>query len=558
MAEQKNLRLAEQMKAKCGKPIEPGPPVVYKLPVVEDMKDTAKNIFKCHVDLGNPIPGEHEKVLMVLGATGAGKSTTINGMVNYILGVEWEDDFRFKLITDETIESQAHSQTQKISAYTFHKMEGSRVPYALTIIDTPGFGDTRGLKRDKEITSQIKAFFSLPSKKGIDHLDGIGFVTQASHARLTPTQKYIFDSILSTFGKNIASNIFMMVTFADGKRPAVLDAIEDAKIPFTKAFRFNNSALYVPAKHTDAHNEDEDEDDDDDDSFSKKFWKMGLKSFRNFFGKFQTMESKSLQLTQEVLEERYKLEVNIQGLQKQVKHGFSKMDELHQEQKVLKDHEADVKRSKNFKYKVKRQKQRQVNISGTGTYVTNCLNCNFTCHDSCIYSNDQDKHMCAAMDNGGVTNARCTVCTCHGHWRRHVNNPYYYEEYIEEEEQTDEDLEKKHGKAVKGMNKVQSMIHNIEHELQSLRKLVLELIQNIRKSLSRLDEIALKANPLTEVEYIELLIQSENDQAKLGYQQRIKYYEDVKEQALLLRRAKTDETLCNQTDKHWWEKFKFW
>ena len=102
------------------------------------------------------------------------------------------------------------------------------------------------------------------------------------------------------------------------------------------------------------------------------------------------------------------------------------------------------------------------------------------------------------------------------------------------------------------------MIHNIEHELQSLRESLCELIQNIRKSLSRLDEIALKANPLTEVEYIELLIQSENDQAKLGYQQRIKCYEDVKEQALLLRRAKTDETLCNQTDKHWWEKFKFW
>ena len=162
------------------------------------------------------------------------------------------------------------------------------------------------------------------------------------------------------------------------------------------------------------------------------------------------------------------------------------------------------------------------------------------------------------MDNGGVTNAKCTVCSCHGHWSRHVNRPYRFEEYTEEEERTNEDLQQRYGEAVKGKTQMESIVANMEQHLQFLHQKVLEMIQNIRKSLSRLDEIALKANPLTEVEYIELLIQSENDQAKLGYQQRIKCYEDVKEQALLLRRAKTDETLCNQTDKHWWEKFKFW
>ena len=63
---------------------------------------------------------------------------------------------------------------------------------------------TRGLKQDKKITSQIKQFFSIPDKDGgIDHLDGIGFVTQASLARLTPTQKYIFDLILATFAKTL-------------------------------------------------------------------------------------------------------------------------------------------------------------------------------------------------------------------------------------------------------------------------------------------------------------------------------------------------------------------
>ena len=87
-------------------------------------------------------------------------------------------------------------------------MEGSTVPYTLTIVDTPGFGDTEGLERDKQIATQIKEFFSIRSEGGIDHLDGILFVTQAALARLTQTQEYIFESILANFGKDIAGNIF--------------------------------------------------------------------------------------------------------------------------------------------------------------------------------------------------------------------------------------------------------------------------------------------------------------------------------------------------------------
>ena len=261
---------------------------VYK-PLMDDtMRLDGKMIVKkcLNVERGEEGERRKEKVILVVGATGAGKSTLINGMVNYIMGVEWKDEFRFKIVTEE-VSSQANSVTKEITAYTNYPLEGSAILYVLTIVDTPGFGDTEGLSRDVFITNQIKEFFSLGPPHGIDHLDGIGFVTQSSLARLTPTQKYIFDSILSIFGKDVENNFFMMITFADGKNPPVLEAIEKAQISYDSFFKFNNSALFA---------------DNSKGGFDEMFWQMGRESFKHFFAKLSTTNSVSLQLTNQGLE----------------------------------------------------------------------------------------------------------------------------------------------------------------------------------------------------------------------------------------------------------------
>lgn len=111
------------------------------------------------------------KTIMLMGATGSGKSTLINGMVNYILGVEWNDTCRLKLINEQTNKTQAESQTAEVTAYQIHHQNGFQVSYSVTIIDTPGFGDTRGIAHDKEITEKIRRFFS--EKDGIPSIDAV-------------------------------------------------------------------------------------------------------------------------------------------------------------------------------------------------------------------------------------------------------------------------------------------------------------------------------------------------------------------------------------------------
>ena len=113
------------------------------------------------VEVGRKDKTKREKVIMIVGGTGSGKTTTINAMLNLIMGVEFEDQFRLRLIEEADEDDQTKSVTKYITAYTIHHQPGFKTDYTLTIIDTPGFGDTSGLNRDDE----IKKHFSLLREK---------------------------------------------------------------------------------------------------------------------------------------------------------------------------------------------------------------------------------------------------------------------------------------------------------------------------------------------------------------------------------------------------------
>ncbi|MBN3290864.1 STXA protein, partial [Polypterus senegalus] len=388
--------------------VSKGPPDIYTIPLKESFVDKDGNCKKCKFGKGHT---KSQKTIMVLGATGAGKTTLINGMINYILGVKWEDGHRFKLIDEGSSKSQAESQTSTITAYEINYQDGFSIPYSITIIDTPGFGDTRGIKRDQLITEHIREFFS--SSDGIDAIDAVCFVTQASLARLTHAQKYVFDAILSIFGKDIAENIQLLVTFADGQKPPVLEAISVSGVPCPKGkngipihFMFNNSALFADNSLSKNASSDKDEESEDDDNFDKMFWKMGTKSLKQFFDSVIKLETKSLRLTREVLKERKHLEAAVQGLQPQIQIGLSKMDQIQKLRQVLEKHEAEISTNKNYEIEFDINKPVQIQITTPGEFITNCANCHFTCHHPCSIADDREKHGCAAMNSDGL----CNVC----------------------------------------------------------------------------------------------------------------------------------------------------
>uniref|UniRef100_A0A8C1R0U4 Fibronectin type-III domain-containing protein n=2 Tax=Cyprinus carpio TaxID=7962 RepID=A0A8C1R0U4_CYPCA len=421
------------------------------------------------------------KTIMMIGATGAGKTTLINSMINYILGVQWEDDFRFVLIDEGKQKSQAESQTPEITAYQINHMDGFRVPYSLTIVDTPSFGDTRGISHDQKITKQIHEFFS--ARGGIDCIDAVCFVVQASLARLTRTEKYVFDYILSILGKDIAQNILVLVTFADGKAPPVLEAIKVAEVPCSTTesgeplhFKFNNSALFAN------NNTSADDEESDCENFDKMFWKLGFSSMKKFFTSLITMKTQSLSLTQEVLKERQQLEVHVQGLQTQIKAGLTKLDEIKKTRAAL------------------------------------------------------EQHM--AMKDG-----MCTVCPGKCDWDVHFNQKYKWDYVPEKRKETYRDLKKRFEDAHGQVMSKEKIFEELENELMVVQDIVAELIKRSQKSSERLQEIALKPNPLSIPDYIDLMIESEKQEAKPGFEDRIQSLMEVRKKAEIIIKVSTGRVL---------------
>lgn len=56
-----------------------------------------------------------EKTILLVGATGSGKSTLVDGIVNYIMGVNFDDPFRFTLVKEDV---ESHNQVFLQAYYT--------------------------------------------------------------------------------------------------------------------------------------------------------------------------------------------------------------------------------------------------------------------------------------------------------------------------------------------------------------------------------------------------------------------------------------------------------
>mgnify|MGYP001034389244 FL=1 len=270
------------------------------LPSMEDVTNQNVNRIDCmddHQSICQPSSKENRPPLSVssptiekttnillMGETGVGKSTFINAFANYIAFNSLEqaksnepiviipvsfilttgDNFDEKIIkfgeidslNNENFNDIGQSVTQHCKSYVFNIGKSDK---KLRIIDTPGFGDTRGLEQDDQNIEHILHYVN-----NLSHLNAICFLFKPNSQRLNICFRTCFNQIFSFLDPSAKKNIIFCFTngrstfYTPGDTApllkTMLNSLSIKDIPFGKenAFCFDSEAFrYLVALRND-------------------------------------------------------------------------------------------------------------------------------------------------------------------------------------------------------------------------------------------------------------------------------------------------------------------
>ena len=89
------------LKCETNNSTEPKEEIKLNTPIETSQYLYEKSNLKIYLYPTDELTEEEEKraiVLMVVGQTGSGKTTLLNAFINYLLGIKYEDDFRYFII----------------------------------------------------------------------------------------------------------------------------------------------------------------------------------------------------------------------------------------------------------------------------------------------------------------------------------------------------------------------------------------------------------------------------------------------------------------------------
>ena len=477
----------------------------------------------------NYIEESKAKVILLIGQTGSGKTTLINFLINSLLGVKYEDEFRFKIIVEEKRLNESKSNTLGVNVYNI-KIAGYSFP--IKIIDCQGIGDTRGIIEEEKLIPKLKELF-----ESLSHINCICFVIKESDIRLGSAQQYIYKLILDLFAKDVKENFVLMITYSHfEENPKVINTLKleesffNSVIPNLKKpyyFQFENGSLYSSVRNI----------------MNKSFFE-GSSENMNKFLKNKLIKMKSIPTNDciRVCIERLQQKIICQNILRKRKHLIEKKYLLEKNKKELSESKENIIKDPNIKINNTYYITKERNL-GEGKKNTVCKECKENCHIGCLdttlFGIDILKYWCICFDKMGF----CKVCKkkCFMNSHEFVNYEYYFKK-IEEQltlEQLFQRKKKKCPESVKKeLDKIEHIIVISINEIKETEEEINKLYKELRESLFQLNEIALnQLNYQLIFKILDELIKEEEE---------IENLESVKS----LKKQKRDYLTMNKVEKN--------
>lgn len=488
--------------------------------VMQGRKVDSKNGLDFYVYPQRKLTNEEKDTssnIMVIGETGVGKSTWIHSFINYMQTIQLEENDRYYLFDEKSLQEQyqqKHGKKPEGCSVTdepaIYNIEASMLfKNPIRLIDTAGFGDTRGPKYDEKITEDIRNLFEGAE---IENLNAVCLIFKANQTRSTDRLKQVMNKLFSLFGNEIKNNIIIIFTFADNfKQIEALNTLKDKKGPFYQIlgdvdklpyFAFNNMAYFT----------------DDRESF-EKIYENNTKNFGSLLKYIFSLKRISLESTKKVINNRMHIKNNITNL----------CDKLNSIMLVIEAETKNQMRLLELQKELEKNAACKVNTipyteeepyedivdkeikCDSGWFVLYCNTCNKVCHKKCKGKHEgwhSTEYGCNMISTFGH---ECSECKCID------TNHRFKDSYITKETVTkmkpvvkykiDENAQQTEEEKRQIREQINKQIQRGNREAYERNK---EIHNSLREGIDCLFQLALKNNELN-------LLALKKDKEKYGF-----------------------------------------
>lgn len=456
-------------------------------------------------------PAQSGKGLLIFSTPHSGKTTLLQGIMNYIFGVSSSDNFRLCFAPEFSNTSKLYEDW--VTMYEFQEYEGGNLGYPLTIIDIPRINGSKG-KYIQTLHKQMNNLVDLYQTQ----IDCICLVAQANTFSFPCDQIEHVQSIKYLFETESDADMSCFFTFADLGPAHVEKALEENNIAFNKSLSVNCSILFQTIEKS-----------------SDFFWKTNYEAFEKFFNHLQESVSKSLRKQlhcpgdPSIPENRKELTSNIALLHPEVRNDLTKLGEIKNHLKKFSIHKEEIMSTGDFSFTIEEITQTKQPLQ-PGKHVTNCMHCFCTCHKDCAYENNDDKYKCSAMTDG-----YCTFCIDGCEWYLHENTPHIYIYNSVKVTKSYKEM-----KSSYEAEKKKPLDYN--EYLEHLNKDVEALLGRLHDKVTRITEYddelrGIQKSPLAGSfdATIDKMIAAEKEGKEMGFQHRIEMFQELKKYADLIR-----------------------